>query len=238
MHQLDLVTYPERSANLRLQSTFKNYLRRFKLESIWQYVLDNNSGAINTYHNNHHMMAVAVRSLELLHMEVSADKYEFDNQEEILFVAGMLHDMNHSGGVEDDDVNIERALSALDKIAGSLDAQFYDGFAHHVERVIQVTQFPFVLEPEHLDEKIIRDVDMLYSLEVEGVRIIMEGLRSEMVHKFGHLPTRETWLDMRFKFIEGVEIFTDSAKLIWEDGIERSNKAMSAYVKLMHNAME
>lgn len=238
MHQLDLVTYPERSANLRLQSTFKNYLRRFKLESIWQYVLDNNSGAINTYHNNHHMMAVAVRSLELLHMEVSADKYEFDNQEEILFVAGMLHDMNHSGGVEDDDVNIERALSALDKIAGSLDAQFYDGFAHHVERVIQVTQFPFVLEPEHLDEKIIRDVDVLYSLEVEGVRIIMEGLRSEMVHKFGHLPTRETWLDMRFKFIEGVEIFTDSAKLIWEDGIERSNKAMSAYVKLMHNAME
>lgn len=238
MHQLDLVTYPERSANLRLQSTFKNYLRRFKLESIWQYVLDNNSGAINTYHNNHHMMTVAVRSLELLHMEVSADKYEFDNQEEILFVAGMLHDMNHSGGVEDDDVNIERALLALDKIAGSLDAQFYDGFAHHVERVIQVTQFPFVLEPEHLDEKIIRDVDMLYSLEVEGVRIIMEGLRSEMVHKFGHLPTRETWLDMRFKFIEGVEIFTDSAKLIWEDGIERSNKAMSAYVKLMHNAME
>lgn len=238
MQQLNLVTYPERSANLRLQSTFKNYLRRFQLENVWQYVLDNNSGVINTYHNNHHMMTVAVRSVELLHMEVSADKYEFPNQEEILFVAGMLHDMNHSGGVEDDDVNIERALLALDSIAGSLDSQFYEGFSNNVERVIQVTQFPFILEPEHLDEQIIRDVDMLYSLEVDGVRIIMEGLRSEMVRKFGHLPDRKTWLDMRFKFIENIELFTDSAKLIWSEGIERSNKAMSAYVELMHNTME
>lgn len=238
LKHLDVALYPERSANLRLASTFKNYLRRFNLEDIWQYVLDNNTGAINTYHNNEHMMAVAVRSVELLHMETSADKYEFTNQEEILMVAGMFHDMNHSGGEEEDEVNISIALAALDQVGGTLDSRFYAGFTENVERVIQVTQYPFVLDPEYLDEKIIRDADMLYSLEANGVRIIMEGLRSEMVHKFGNMPVRKNWYEMRLAFIDGIEIFTESAKQIWADGIEANNKAMAGYVDLMHNAVE
>lgn len=229
----NVLAYPILTDIMQLRATFNHLLRKHNLEFVWEYVLENNIGAKNTYHNNDHMMYVAIKSVELFLLETKEGMGDTHMPIPALLVAGMLHDINHSGGEEEDDVNIERALAVLDSMAGTLDEKHYTGFSADVESIIQVTQYPFVLDPDTLEEKCIRDADILYSTTPNAVGVIMEGLRSEMVAKLGRLYSRREFVEGQAKFIASVQMFTNIGRAQFEACSPLALEAMQQYAQLM-----
>lgn len=233
----ELAAYPILVDILHRRAKFTHLIKKYDLEYVWDYVLENNSGANNTYHNNDHMMYVAVKAVELFNLE-TFNSGDTEMPIPVLLVAGMLHDVHHSGGEEEDEVNIERALAALDSMAGTLDAQHYEGFSRDVESVIQVTQYPFILDPETLEEKCVRDADVLYHCEPHGVGTILEGLRSEMVAKLGRLYSRREFVEGQAKFVANLQLFTNVGKLEFETCGPLALTAMQQYAELMESIGE
>lgn len=226
------LNHPLYAALERRDAFFYSILKQLKIEWVWQYVEENNSGRANTYHHNVHMKTMAVNCWEFFHVECRDKINDAEFSLEQLVIAACLHDMDHSGGECDDEENILRACAAVEMIEGSLDKQFYDGFGRKVQGLIRVTQFPFVYIPKTRLQKILRDCDAMQAYEPEGVTVIMEGLRMEMLGRIGHVPTYTEMYEGQIKFMDSVEYYTDTAKAIIEAQKPRLLKAFKAYADL------
>lgn len=226
------LNHPLYAALTRRDAFFYSILKQLKIEWVWRYVEENNSGRDNTYHHNLHMKTMAVCCWEFFHVECADMANDEQCSLALLVIAACLHDMNHSGGEFDDEENIRRALLAVDAIEGSLDKQFYDGFGGKVKGLIRVTQWPFVYTPETRLQKILRDCDAMQAYEVDGVTVIMEGLRMELLHRLGKVPTYMEMYEGQVKFMGGIEYFTDTAKAIIAAQKDRLIIAFKAYADL------
>lgn len=230
-----VMQYPLQSTIARASAHFQSILKVHNLEWVWQFVLENNTGCKNTYHNNEHMLQVTRLAWELFHVDLAfgPDKAFRKNSLEILLVACMLHDFNHSGGELKDEENIILAIeTGAEAIAGSLDNQFGDGFADRVIDTLRVTQYPFVHQPEDALQRIIRDADALQSFEPNGVTLVMESLRMEMLGVLGRIPTHQEMLDGQSKFINGLVLFTEAGEAIRTSMKQPMLDACAAYVGL------
>lgn len=227
------LAYPLKSAMGRCEAHFHSILKAHKLEWVWQFVIENNTGRKNTYHNNDHMLQVTRLAWELFHVDPDRDPGLPNCNLEVLLVACMLHDFNHSVGDLSDEENVALAIeTGVEAIAGSLDNQFYDGFADRVISVLRVTQYPFVHRPENALQRIIRDADALQSFEPNGVTLIMEGLRMEMLATMGRVPTYKEMHEGQGKFIRGLELFTAAGEDIRTALIDKMLDACAAYAAL------
>jgi hypothetical protein len=94
----------------------------------------------------------------------------------LLGLAALYHDYDHSGGTESDTMNVRRAIHAFytdcPRDLTSLQTK-------QVEACIAVTEYPFVTEPCTIEQKIIRDADLLQILELEWYEHVVLGLRAE-----------------------------------------------------------
>lgn len=226
-----VLLHPKAIAVARREDLFHSILKSLKIEWVWQYVLENNTGRNNTYHNNLHMLTVAVNCWEFFYVECPDKANDAECSLAQLIVAACLHDMNHSGGEFDDEENIRRACEAVDKIEGSLDKQFYDGFGRKVEGLIRITQYPFVYIPKNRLQKILRDCDALQAYEPDGVEVILEGLRMELLGRLGHIPTRTEMYEGQLKFMANIEYYTETAKSIIASSQARLTRTFQDYVK-------
>ncbi len=209
-----VINHPSAAILHSRTALFHSILDVHNLAWVWKFVEENNTGRDNTYHNNAHMMSVARGCWEFYNVERHRSVTYIENALEVLLVAAMLHDFDHTGGVEDDEINIARAIAGVERIAGSLDKQFFDGFSNLVISTIKVTQYPFVHSPTTMPQRIIRDVDGMQSYEPNGLELIMEGLRSEMVGRLGYLPTYTMMYKGQIKFLATMELYTDVGKAI------------------------
>lgn len=114
----------------------------------------------------------------------------------LLGVSALYHDANHSMGYETDDRNIERAL----KFLGSPNSLTPLDLGQ-VRACIQVTQFPYVLEPLTLDQKIIRDCDLLQILEPDWFDHVVLGLQAEFENS-GRSVSLKDMLEGQLKFMD------------------------------------
>lgn len=159
------------------------------------------------YHSPYHMHCMVVQCNDAL--EFYAEKNStipFDHVGmEALILSALFHDIGHSGGTDPDNLNVARSMSlyaqhVAPKVGYLTDVnkQVYDN--------IEVTQFPFIHEPKNLYQQILRDADLLMSLQPDWFETLYVDLRSEICNArkmtFGEFCVGQV------KFMQGVRFYT------------------------------
>lgn len=185
------------------------WLAKHRLNHALAYVQIENPSNLVPYHNLDHCLTVTKwcgRLASIVNLP--------EEEEKALILAAIFHDFDHTAGKEEDDVNIQRALKGLNRFCE----------IHRVECAIrdlaianiQVTQFPFIHEPQTLAQKIIRDADILQSLEPNRVEVLVDGLRKELEVKFRRKITRSEFCENQVSFLEGIKLYTTPAQVMFD----------------------
>ena len=169
--------------------------------------MDKNPSKDNPYHNNYHMYSMVVRCNTLADYAIQRGS---EVRKDELLLAAMFHDYEHSGGKLVDSQNIERAIRAIEQ-SGLLEfSQLED-----VCDIIDVTQYPFIYEPFTIEEKIIRDADLLQCTEAGYIYHTYYGLLEEIRIKNSDLTTQQ-FVVGQLKFLESAKFYTELPKM-YED---------------------
>lgn len=121
------------------------------------YVKTVNPSANLPYHGYQHLFTVAIAAYD------SANYYfPIDSEKaKLLFLAGLYHDWNHSGGEYSDPVNIARAIVGMTEVIDGIEPTVSKTQVAEIANLIAITEFPHRREPASMEEKIILDADML-----------------------------------------------------------------------------
>ena len=172
-------------------------------------------------HNFNHLLTVVRYSYG------ACKFYELTKKEELeVLMAALFHDVNHSGGKETDDVNVITAKKTVHNFCHKYNI---DIDAHEVCRIIDATQYPYILEPEELDlkQQIIRDADLMQVFEYNWIQQNMMGLCSEMgVTMDKMIPGQRDFL-MKAQFNTNWGIFWKEQR--WKDVKEKLDKLDKLY---------
>lgn len=170
-----------------------------------KYVLENNKGENNPYHNNYHLLNVFRSAMKLTigHLE-SKDVTEIG-------LAALFHDFNHSGGKLTDDENIKLSITGLanfhiDNVQLFIDKGIDVGNSYVL---IDITEYPHKREPETIQEQIIRDSDMLQCYEKDWFLNVVMGF----LHKEVGLSVKNS-IENQTKFVNNVKFYTEGALYI------------------------
>jgi hypothetical protein len=185
----------------------------------FKYILENNKSNSAPYHSLMHMLYVT-KNLYMACIYYKYDKNLAKNYVSIL-LAGLFHDMNHSMGKEKDDYNIKQAIKAFN--------DFYDRNPDPkinkelVENMIYATQYPYVIDEKDLslEQKIIRDADLLMGKEDNWFDTIFIGLGTEMNVDYKDLA------EGNIKFYKNIKWHSEWGEMmaegLVEDVIEKMN---------------
>ena len=183
----------------------KHLAKELKLEKEFEYFNNYNKAAGLYYHNRYHscwMMSKVDRLAEAYVTSLESKT--------ALVLAAMFHDFNHSGGIVSDEINIDNALKGLN--VACYDAFTKHEIRDHAMRLIRVTEFPFVHKPETIEEKIIRDADILQGCTDHYQKTIYIDLYMELLVKNPGMTLIE-YRKGQQKFLEGAEMFTEIGDL-------------------------
>lgn len=184
------------------------YLQRYGWNSAHAYVSITNPSNKVPYHNFDHLLVVTKWCGRLANMLQLPE-----NETRALLLAAIFHDYDHSAGKEEDYINVERAVTALKHFCAvhRIDQETVD-FAVDC---VRVTEFPFIREPQNLAQQIIRDADLLQSIEPNYEDVLVGGLRKELEVKFKRKIPRAEFCENQVKFLEGLKFFTTPAEVIY-----------------------
>lgn len=134
------------------------------------------------YHNKRHTYNMVGRCYRM------ATEYHLPMQSlKQLLLAALFHDFNHSGkstGIIHDRHNIEAAIAAVKDFFYSLEngacPEFNQQDLFNVCRIIACTEFPFAHEPITIEQRIIRDADLLEISEPGWYSHVILGLSEEL----------------------------------------------------------
>lgn len=183
----------------------KHLAKDLKLEKEFEYFNNYNKAAGLYYHNRYHSCWMMKKVADM------AEKRGLSRKSiQSLVLAAMFHDFNHSGGIVSDEINIANAVRALNIAA-------YDCFTDKdvvvtAAELIAVTEFPFVHKPETIEQKIIRDADILQGCTEHFQKTIYIDLYMELLVKNPGMTLIEFRLGQQ-KFLEGAEMFTEEGEL-------------------------
>lgn len=122
------------------------------------------------YHNWFHTCCMICNCIE------GAQFYNLDfRQCHLIGLSALFHDFNHSGGRKSDAENINVAVSNLRSVTETYSPMDL----HQMLETIRVTQYPFVHTPKTIEQKIIRDADLMQILEPEWYEHVILGLQAE-----------------------------------------------------------
>lgn len=150
-------------------------------EKLYAYLLAGEAQTQNPYHNLEHLLAVANRSMSI-YMSMFTGWDTCAKEIQATWLAASLHDYGHSGGKLPDTQNILVAAHGAHEFIYSLpDREFASlhGLISQVHRLIEVTEYPFVKTPQTLAECVIRDADLLTTMEPDA-RVFLRGLLVEL----------------------------------------------------------
>lgn len=164
---------------------------------------------VNPYHNLNHVMNKVIVTEELCFNE---RVYSRDN-----IIADLFHDIEHSGGNQSDELNIQKAIEHLNFYKTMFPSDSFEPDYSEIENLIRVTQFPFVKEPQTIQEKIMRDSDLLASfLAPNWFYINIFGLFNEFRIKNTTL-TMEEHINNQINFMNTVKFFTKSGQEMFDN---------------------
>jgi coproporphyrinogen III oxidase len=172
------------------------------------YLIKNNK-ADNQYHNTIYCMYVFQQS------QIICDEYDITpKQKELIGLAAIFHDFNHSGGRLKDSENIQIAIDGFLKFI--VDEELFSipvEDLKYVENIIKATEYPH-LDIELTDEvKIIRDFDLIGSVK-DGWLNIFFNLAKELNIE----PNK--FVDIQIKFYDNMKFYTKFANDLKESNIK------------------
>jgi len=177
------------------------YLKAFK------YISLNSKSNTLPYHNMEHLMLV-------FNSAYSASNYYQLNEvlhskaEEELCIASLFHDVNHSGGKLTDSENVANSIESFK----SFWVEYNDGevgkeeteFQENVISIIESTQFPHKDVELNIQQKIIRDCDMMSFNTDNHIYHYLFGMKEE----FGVDDFKDQILNQT-KFIMNIKLYTE-----------------------------
>lgn len=220
---------------------FNEFLLSRGLLDMWKHVEVTNPGRDNAYHNTRHMQAVAQLSLDLLrvtpeYLTMTAEERTFS--EVVVVVAGMWHDYGHTAGRLSDAENIKIATTAfIDYLVAAEGVAVHapspmvqysnDLLADRVSDVLYVTEFPFIHNPSSIEQRVVRDADLLYTFSNETCTIL-GGLYAEILPKLNGMSFTE-FVQGQKAFHDNVVLYTLPGKAIHSQQATRIIQAQSEY---------
>lgn len=200
-------------ASLRIKTLFQITRQLFDAKgmniigNILVHHMRENSVQQGYYHDSAHMFAVAIEADEM------AVHYGLNEEtRQALFLASIYHDYGHSYGKQKDIFNIHKAIGHF------LDhCQKYDFVANLqikqetipiICNMIMCTHYPFVNEPCNYAASILRDADLLMSIQ-QDVQYFADGLTREFSNQL--LDIVATPEEM-YKFALAQKFYTDYAR--------------------------
>lgn len=201
-------------------------VHKLKLEIPWALFKQFNPSANLPYHNLYHTECLVANVFEGAVFEDIPSEYWRP-----LVLGGICHDAKHTGGNFDDAENVRRAkefLAAVINMCKYTDEAISDWEYKVAERVVDVTQYPYVRGPVDHVEKIIRDADLMQAYEGSESKLIKSylGLKTEVELQRNATYTMTEWAEGNRQFLNGVVWHTEWAKqkaikLDWEAHKER-----------------
>lgn len=188
------------------------------LKDAFKYVLENNKGLDNPYHNNQHLLNVFNNVMNM------ASYYELPKNDKLeLGLAALFHDFNHSGGKLKDDENIEIAIKGLKDFS---EAQ---NDIDNIIDLISYTEFPHKEKPTTIQQQILVDSDLIGIFQLDDW---FNGIIIALSKEYGN--TIDKQIDDQIKFMESLELNTEYGKLLQEN---KSQKIISElrYLKTIFN---
>lgn len=172
----------------------------------FNWVLHNNTSNNLPYHNLNHLLTVLknVDSAYEYYKNTNLSLTEKDYKE--LLLAALFHDVNHTGGKDTDDINVGLAIKSLrefwfnfidEKVDTDIDI-------NEVCSIISTTEYPYTLDSNELTQKqkILRDADLLQSVEPNWIQQVIMGLCQEM-----NIPVEDMIKGQR-EFLSSIEFNT------------------------------
>lgn len=180
-------------------------IKELKLDSYLTSFLKNNTALTSPYHNLFHSFCVASNC----YLIAQDEKLEPEQIKELV-IAGLFHDFNHSQGKLSDEANVKEAIKQFEKYSKE-DKET----TKRISRIIEVTQYPYVIPNKELSlqEKIIRDADMLQPFEKNYIQQVIIGLLMQELS----MPMEKA-LETQIKFIKNMkpEFNTDYSKKVYK----------------------
>lgn len=126
------------------------------------------------YHNSHHCLSVALNAEEGARFTGLGIE-----DRRTLFIAGLYHDFNHSGGANPDSVNVADAAAHMKAWCRLLE-DFTEGQLESIHTTILSTRWPYDEVPGEttMVEDILCDADLMQWTEPD-TKDFMEGLGAE-----------------------------------------------------------
>lgn len=170
--------------------------QEYLIDAVYEQMVEYNT--TQPYHNIQHLMAVALKSNEILSNTIT-DTIQYHLLAKNLFIAACFHDVDHSGGKLTDSENIERAVTRLRQF-WQRPRTFVGMDLESIIQAIRCTEYPFVKPPYSLNDMCLRDADLLMMLEPDSEYFFV-GLAKEMETSFTYEDNIE-WLKKQTFFIE------------------------------------
>src|SRR3989344_490419 len=170
----------------------------------FQAVFNHAKNLQHPYHNFRHMFHVTWLCHKACSFYVTTlSRRQMRN----LLIAAMFHDIDHSGQVGPDALNIARALEALETHTLPEDRLYLAD----ISALISATEYPYKVPSETLPlcAQIIRDADLSQALSVAWIQQVIFGLAAE----WGKQPTEV--LKGQNAFLSNLKFHTKWAQLLY-----------------------
>lgn len=194
-------------------------------------VLKRNPSGDAPYHNNKHMKGV----WDIAQVIWEAEKEDIGLGADWTFIALMfvclLHDYGHSAGKDNDHYNVLSTREFVSELIAQNGYSLPGRVTAAIDKAIECTEFPFVIDPRNKLEMVMRDCDVLYATVSLDPVLIMEDLRAEIQVAAKRDVTYEEMLVGQTKFMESNVLFTETGRAIWDVYAPRYLVRLQEYAK-------
>jgi hypothetical protein len=179
---------------------YNEIVEHYELEYDW--FVQNNPSNNLPYHNLFHTQCM----IENCYDGAQYYNLPYDATQQLL-TAALFHDFAHTGGKELDSENIRRALhDGLWKLYGG-------ELPKLIWECVKCTQYPYVREPFTIEQRIIRDADLMQFRFSNWEEMLFVNLKKEMEEMRRCSISDEEMLVGQRKFWSDVTFFTDWGKM-------------------------
>lgn len=174
------------------------------------------------YHNWYHAVCMVVHCYE------GATYYNLPmTSVRSLCTAALWHDYKHSGGRYEDSVNIKETITCfeLSNLANKTPRDLVIG-------LIEVTEYPYVRKPYSIEQRIIRDADLMQSRLPTWYDMLITRLGAEItVSRESPVSTSEM-IQGQIEFLRSATFFTEWARNIMSPVIADRIRKLSVMVDI------
>lgn len=168
---------------------------------------------VKYYHDKKHMIDVAGLALHYYYQETLEEALPIEGA--FLFLSGIFHDLEHSLGLETDDINVSKTIARVQELL-----VMPSPFNNIILNAIQATQYPKVVEPNSLIESCLVDADLTAvtfgkKAAVDIIdKLLAEINRARVIKDLDPITPKEMYKNQK-EFKEHIQLNTQTAKTIY-----------------------